>query len=258
MQVVFLGTGGYHPNGRRETAGVLLPELGLLLDAGTGLYRLPKLLQRRELTVALTHAHLDHVCGLTYLLGLQVRREIDSLTILGRHHVLDAVRTHLFAEPIFPVPLTATWTALDDLDHYQLDGDARLTFRELVSHPGHSLGYRVAWPMDDTDCAGRGTHRSLAYITDTTVDGSYTEFVRGVDLLIHECSFPDSLHDWADRTGHSHASQVAELAAAASVSRLVVTHIDPRRLDADPVGLGDMRGLFPATEIAADELVIDV
>ena len=63
MKIVLLGTGGYHPNERRHTACVMLPELGLIFDAGSSFFRVPARLRTRDLDIFLTHAHLDH-CGL--------------------------------------------------------------------------------------------------------------------------------------------------------------------------------------------------
>ena len=39
MKLVLLGTTGYHANDRRQTACMLLPEIGVMFDAGTALYR---------------------------------------------------------------------------------------------------------------------------------------------------------------------------------------------------------------------------
>ena len=247
MRIKFLGTGGYHPNARRQTAGVLLPEIGLLLDAGTGTHRVTEHLLGDELTIALTHAHLDHICGLTYLLVPLHRGRIRKLRVLGAPCVLDAVRRHLFADPIFPVVPPCEFVPLAEGQGIDVAAGVTLSHRVLTSHPGSSRGYRVAWRDNAT-----GQPRSLAYITDTTVDGRYTDFIRGVDLLIHECYFPDDLADWAAKTGHSYTSQVARLADEAEVGRLVLTHIDPQRTDDDPVGLATARAIFPATEMAED------
>jgi ribonuclease BN (tRNA processing enzyme) len=247
MRVVFLGTGGYHPNHRRHTAGVLLPEVGLLFDAGTGLFRLSERLVRDDLTIALTHAHLDHVCGLTYLLVPLHCGRLRRLRVLGTRRTLGAVREHLFAGPIFPVLPEGEWTAIDELARIELAPGVVLTHRPLPSHPGESVAYRLDW----TEPPGR-TPRSLAYVTDTCVDGTYTDFVRGVDLLIHECYFPDELQEWAARTGHSYTSTVARLAREAEVAELIFTHIDPQRDGEDPIGLDVARAIFPHTRLAED------
>ena len=75
MQLHLLGTTGYHPNARRHTACLMLPEQGIVLDAGTGMFRVRSRLKTRELDIFLTHAHLDHVVGLTYLFDTLVKSQ---------------------------------------------------------------------------------------------------------------------------------------------------------------------------------------
>lgn len=244
MKLVFLGTGGFHPNERRHTACVFLPELGVAFDAGTSVFRLPARLATPDLRIFLSHAHLDHVCGLTYLLTPLLDGRICDCWIHGLPDKLAAVRAHLFSEPIFPVPLRVHWTPLEAA--VAVPG-GRVTWTHLV-HPGGSVGYRL----------DREDGRSLAYVTDTTADSSYLEFLRGVDVLIHECNFPDEDARWCAATGHSHTSQVAELARAAGVGRLLLTHVDPQRPDADPIGLEAARRIFPNTELAEDLQEFDV
>ena len=76
----------------------------------------------------------------------------------------------------------------------------------------------------------------MAYVTDTTAkpDAPYIKEIRGVDLLVHECYFADDQTAWADKTGHSHTAAVARVARQASVGRLLLVHINPLSLDADP------------------------
>ena len=61
MKLHLLGTAGYHPTQRRHTACLMLPEVGLVLDAGTAMFRIRDLIQTRHLDIFLTHTHLDHV-----------------------------------------------------------------------------------------------------------------------------------------------------------------------------------------------------
>ena len=243
MRVVFLGTGGYHPNERRHTASVLLPDAGVALDAGTGFFRVQNAIQSSTLDVFLTHAHLDHVCGLTFILVPLMRGDLERVRVFGTQDTLHAVRTHLLAQELFPVEPDFEWHILTG--SIALPDNGELTWISL-EHPGGSVGFRMDWPG-----------KSLAYITDTTAPGNYADFVRGVDVLIHECYFPDELDDWAQRTGHSSSSNVAKLARAAKMKRLYLVHVDPQRPDDDPVGLNGIRAIFPKTELTEDFMEIE-
>ncbi len=244
MRLEFLGTGGFFANQRRHTAGVLLPEAGLLFDAGSGLFRLPARLQTPELDIFLSHAHLDHICGLPSLLIPLMKGDLTEVRVHARPEVLDTVQSHLLAAAVFPIDPGFRYVEL--ADEVPVAGHGVLRNVPL-DHPGGSTGYRIDWP-----------EHSLAYITDTCSDGSYTQFLHGVDLLIHECYFPDELAEWGPKTGHSHTSQVAQLAVDAQVGRLILIHFDPTRPDDDPIGLETARDIFPATGMSEDEQVIRI
>lgn len=243
MSIIFLGTGGYHPNERRHTSCVLLPKLGIAFDAGTGFFRVPSRLQSPDLTVLLSHAHLDHICGLTYPLVPMLQGELTRCRVYAPQPTLDAVHAHLFADAVFPVmPQAFDWQVWPG---ELMVGPAKITSHPL-RHPGGCLGYKVELPTT-----------TLAYITDTTVIPDYFEFLRGVDVLIHECYFSDDMAQWCEQTGHSHTSQVAELARSAQVGRLILTHIDPQQPGDDPIGLATAQAIFPKTIVAEDLLEID-
>jgi len=251
MQIEFLGTGGFHPNERRHTACVLLPEVGVAFDAGTSVFRLATRLNTKDLHVFLSHAHLDHICGLTYLLVPLIRGDIESCRIYAGAEVLATVRQHLFAEAVFPLwPQQFELIALEPGQQFAIHG-VTVSHQSLPSHPGGSRAFRADWKQ-------RNAAKSLAYVTDTTVDGTYTEFVRGVDLLIHECNFADDMAIWCERTGHSHTSMVAKLAKESTVTRLALTHVDPLYPQDDPLGIETARRIFPATELAEDGTVMAV
>ena len=245
MRLAMLGTGGYYPSETRHTACMMLPAEGIVLDAGTGMFRLPRYLQTDQLDIFLTHAHLDHVVGLTYLVGILHGRALAGVTIHGQADKLAAIQEHLFSEYIFPVQPTWTFRPLDD--ETQLPGAGRLTCFPL-DHPGGSVGYRLDWPG-----------HSMAYVTDTTAgaDCDYQRHIGGVDLLLHECNFTDAQAALAATTGHSCTTPVATLARQAAVGRLVLVHVDPTVEGPDPVGLDAARAIFPATDLAADGMELD-
>ena len=70
MKVVFLGTVGYYPTETRHTNCVVIKDLSIIIDAGSGFFRLPRFITSDEITILLSHYHMDHICGLTQLLGL--------------------------------------------------------------------------------------------------------------------------------------------------------------------------------------------
>lgn len=245
MKLVLLGTGGYFPTCRRQTACFMLPEIGVVLDAGTGMRQLCKHLATDRLDIFLTHAHLDHIAGLTYLLVVAPEDVQRCTTVHGDAAKLAAVRDHLFDEAVFPVPPAFQFQPL--VAPFDLPGGGTLTHFPL-KHPGGSLGFRLDWP-----------DRSMAYVTDTTAapGAQYIEHIRGVDLLVHEAYFPTDANDWPALTGHSSLDAVATLAAEAAVRRLVLVHIDPLVEDDAAFNLAAARRTFPKLELAQDDMALD-
>ncbi len=245
MKLILLGTTGYHPNDRRHTPCLMIPECGIMLDAGTAMYRAGRYLQTPRLDIFLTHAHLDHVVGLTYLFSILREHPLEQVVVHGAADKLEAIDRHVFAELLFPKKPPYESRALTG--EVPLPRGGRLTHFPL-EHRGGSIGFRLDWP-----------DRSMAYVTDTSAkaDADYVEKIRGVDLLVHECYFSDSNADWAQETGHSHTTPVAEVARAAEVSQLVLVHLNPLCTDDDPIGLPTAQAIFPNTQLGEDLMEVE-
>jgi ribonuclease BN (tRNA processing enzyme) len=227
MRLHFLGTAGYHNGKRRQTSCVFLPEAGVMLDAGTGLFRATPLIAKEFLHIFLSHAHLDHVFGLTCLLDVVTKSVLKKIYVYAEQAKIDAIKTGMLHPLLFPAELPVEWVSLESLGNSFVLDNAVIRWFPLV-HPGGSVGYRIDW--DDV---------SLAYVTDTTAEkkSPYWQEVCGVDWLIHECNFSDSETEFATMTGHSWTSAVLEGAKRARVQRLVLTHFQPMNESSDPVDL---------------------
>ena len=245
MKLILLGTTGYHPNDRRQTACLMLPEMGIILDAGTAIYRLNDYLATDELDIYISHAHLDHVFGITCLFDVVARDPLRRITVHGEAAKLAAIQQHLLSELLFPATPPCDFRTLRDPS--PLPGDGQLRHFPL-KHPGGSIGFRLDWPG-----------HSLAYVTDTTAtpEADYVAHIRDVDLLVHECYFGDDDSEQADLTGHSCLTPVAEVAAKANAKRLVLVHINPLLTDDAEVDLDRARAIFRATEIGTDRAEYD-
>lgn len=245
MKLHALGTTGYHPNNRRHTACYMLPSEGIVLDAGTAAFRVEPRIETERIDLLLSHAHLDHVAGLTYLLGVAAIRPDVKFVVHGEAAKLQAVREHLFSQYLFPVEPPIDWAPLAG-DRFTLASGAEVSTFPLT-HPGGSIGYRFDWP-----------DRSLAYVTDVAAARcDYLDAIRGVDLLLHEAYFRDEQADLALKTGHSTASEAARAAQGAGAGRLVLIHLDPSSEADDPVGLAAAQAIFPAASIPEDGDVIE-
>ncbi len=224
----------------------MLPEVGVILDAGSGIFRARDLIQTKHLDIYLSHVHLDHSFGLTFMFDVLFEKEMESVVVHGEADKLAAIDQHLFSEFLFPVKPPFDYQPIEQRQFDLPQGGTMTTFP--LDHPGGSLGYRLDWEG-----------HSMAYVTDTTAkaDASYIDEIRDVDLLVHECYFPDGWEEKAELTGHSCTTPVAEVAKAANVKRLMLVHVNPLDESDDPIDLATAQAIFPATTIATDEQAVN-
>lgn len=88
---------------------------------------------------------------------------------------------------------------------------------------------RVIKPTEVTGPSRPG--RKIVYSGDTRPSKKIIELSREADVLIHEATFDDEMMEKAVSEGHSTAGEAAEVASAANVKLLILTHISARYND---------------------------
>ncbi len=103
---------------------------------------------------------------------------------------------------------------------------------------------------------------SLVYATDTMFCDAAVDLARGADLLIHEATFAHRDGEMALQRFHSTTTMAAQVALAAGVGQLVLTHFSPRYMPGQTIGpddlLAEARAIFPSTIMARDFLTLEL
>ncbi len=100
--------------------------------------------------------------------------------------------------------------------------------------------------------------RSVAYSGDTMYCKNLAGAARGADLLLHECTFDDSMREAADEKYHSTSSDAARAAKEAGAKHLVLLHMSGRYGQDDPLLLEPARKIFKKTDLASDGWSIEL
>ncbi|GAB3349114.1 MBL fold metallo-hydrolase [Modestobacter lapidis] len=246
MRLTVLGCSGSAPGPASPASCYLVEHEGfsLLLDLGNGAFgSLVALADPAAVdAVFLSHLHADHC--------------LDAAPFMVWHRYSgQSSRT--------PVPLYAPVGAARRLAMaYGDDGDQIAdVFDAIPIGPGEwTLGpfqvrtARTAHPIECHALRLTVAGRTLVYTGDTGPSAAVEELARGADLLLAEAAHPEvpGLPPGLHLTGR----EAGELAAAAGVGRLLVTHV-PAWVDAGEQ-LAAARGAFPAAELAEHAAVYEL
>lgn len=226
MKVHVLGSAGSEGPGSNPPA--FLIDDFLLMDAGTVALSLDREEQCRVTHIFLTHAHLDHIKGIPFLVdNLALMAEPCQVTILSGADVLSDLKENMFNNKIWP-DFTTIPTPEHPVMRYQaISTTAPIAVRNYrihavkVSHSVPSYGYLIE---DSSRCA-------LVYTGDTGPTEAIWEKMRDFDskALIIEVSFPDSMGDLARATGHLTPSLLQEELSKmhAVPGQIYISHLKP-------------------------------
>ncbi len=104
--------------------------------------------------------------------------------------------------------------------------------------------------------------RKFVYCTDTIFCERAVKLAREADVLSHEATFSHRDADLAYQRMHSTSTMAAQVALAAQVKQLIITHFSPRYAPGNDIELKDLleeaRAIFPNTTMARDFMTYDI
>lgn len=249
--------------------------------------------------IFVTHMHGDHIFGLMGLMAsCGLAGNVDRLDIYGprplgdyleacrqysQTHVSYPVRVHqnkpglLYEDDDFVVScgplkhrIPATGYCIQEKDR---PGRFDIELAKALNIPsgpvygrlkaGETVVLADGRSIDGTQLCGpiqRG--RKVVYCTDTMFCEGAIALAEGADLLVHEATFADEDKDQAVQSQHSTATMAAQVALAAGVKQLILTHFSPRYAPGNSLTLVDLlaeaQAIFPNTILAQDFMVYDV
>jgi ribonuclease Z len=111
-------------------------------------------------------------------------------------------------------------------------------------------------------CDPPETGRKVVYCTDTVFCDAAVELAQDADVLIHEATFAHQDAQLAFDRLHSTSTMAAQVALAAGVNQLIMTHFSPRYAPGNPLGLDNLlaeaKAIFPKTRLARDFMTYEV
>ncbi|MDR2893065.1 MAG: MBL fold metallo-hydrolase [Deltaproteobacteria bacterium] len=222
----------------RTANGILL-----FLDAGTGLREAGEQLPASgEAHVCVTHAHMDHFLGLWFFKPVH---SPDWTTHLYLPDWLADLPERFFQCGLFPVPLDQLAgkiirhpVSAGEAFHLMPQSGPQIWDEEsgarvevfATQHPGGALGYRVQ--ADKAAFVYTGDHEITP---DPEALARAAAMLRDTDLAVVDAQY--SRKDYQPGYGHSAWEDWLDAAELAGARRLLFSHHDPARSDAELAAL---------------------
>lgn len=214
MEITVLGAAGGEVPGASLTGFKI--DQSLLLDAGTIGHALAIEEQQAIKHVVITHAHLDHIHALPFLLDNLVGKISEPVKVFSHQDIIDVIQQHIFNNKIWP-----DFTVIPSKEHPVVELCAiKPANRIQIGHFGveaievdHAFK-AVAYIINDH-------HSSVVFSGDTGPVTALWDKVKSVNNLkavFLECSFPAKMQAMAKLTKHLSVADIGNELQKAGLS----------------------------------------
>jgi phosphoribosyl 1,2-cyclic phosphodiesterase len=256
----------------------------VIIDAGTGIIKLGFDLMNEmkagdqkqnyhQLFLFFTHTHIDHLMGFPYFSPLyHPKTELNIITATQLNYSIEEILETLMSPAFFPVTIPELPSQFfykefaENKQVYFFNDDYEIiTSTDSPSKDNwigkiscmrnytHPKGGVYIYKFEDS--AGH----SVIFATDVEgfvgTDQRLVKFSQNADVLIHDAQYTLPEYEIFQGFGHSTFEMACEVAAKASVGKLVLSHHDPKHSDAELKELETKaKNIFPETYIASETM----
>lgn len=208
-RLTVLGCSGGIGRGLRTTS--FLWNDDVLIDAGTGVGDLEIDALRQIDHILLTHSHLDHIVSIPFLADAVGAMRQTPIDVHGLPETLEAIRRHLFAEPIWPDFTVTPSPERPFLRFHPIDPGATRVLPD--GREARWLPVNHTLPAAALHLSAGGGSGSLIFSGDTTSCPTLWAAAAEIPDLRHvivETSFPDEERTLAQLSKHYTPGLLAE------------------------------------------------
>jgi len=226
----------------------------VLIDAGTGVGNLTIEEMVKIDHVLVTHAHLDHVAFIPFLVDTVGSMRTKPITIHAIPATLDILQKHLFNWYLWPdfTQIPAASTPYMRYEALALDQAIYLKQRKITPLPAHHTVPAVGYQLDSGQA-------SLVFTGDTTANDALWAAVNKIEnlkYLIIEAAFCNRKRDIAQRSLHYCPSLLAEdMMKLERTVEIFITHLKPGEAEITMQEINQCMGSYRPRQLENDQLL---
>lgn len=252
MKIRILGCSG-GIGGRHLRTTSILVDHDVLIDAGTGVGDLAIVDLVKIDHVFITHAHLDHIACLPFMVDTVGDMRESPLVVHATEATLEIIRTHIFNWSIWPdfSEIPSAEKPFMQFSTIRVGEEINLNGRRIVPLPANHTVPAVGYQLD----SGQS---SLVFTGDT---GPCPELwlqvnaIRNLKYLIIECAFSDRERRLAKASLHLCPSLLLEeLAHLEREAKVFITHLKPGQIELTMHEIEDLIGKFQPSMLQNNQL----
>ncbi len=220
----------------------------IVFDAGSGIRELGQSLINsggpRKIHLFITHTHWDHIQGFPFFVPAYLAGyELHVYAAPRAEHDLESIFRGQLDRAYFPVQMEDmqakfVFNYLNKGESPVRIGETEINW-EYSFHPGATVAYKISYAdqelvyCPDNEFLKGYLGPIVGELTQYWQDeyGSFVDFCRDVDVLIHEAQYPVEEYPSKIGWGHTCVHNACSLAHIANVKKWIVVHHDPSHSD---------------------------